>query len=95
MNRQFKYHLGCKSRSSELKFLYTISPLLSLPNREENRECSTCSLNTLHGYLSTLSAFHCKFFVDGTTKGPYIKDARKIFGILDPLPPLSAFWLDL
>ena len=23
-------------------------------------------------------------------KGPYIKDARKIFGILDPLPPLSA-----
>ena len=29
------------------------------------------------------------------TKGPYIKDVRKIFGILDPLPPLSAFWLDL
>ena len=30
-------------------------------------------------------------------KGPYIKDVRvrKIFGILDPLPPLSAFWLDL
>ena len=27
--------------------------------------------------------------------GPYIKDVRKIFGILDPLPPLSAFWLDL
>ena len=27
--------------------------------------------------------------------GPYIKDVRRIFGILDPLPPLSAFWLDL
>ena len=25
-------------------------------------------------------------------KGPFIKDVRKIFGILDPLPP---FWLDL
>ena len=28
-------------------------------------------------------------------KGPYIKDVRKIFGILDPLPPLSTFCLDL
>ena len=28
-------------------------------------------------------------------KGPFIKDVGKIFGILDPLPPLSAFWLDL
>ena len=28
-------------------------------------------------------------------KGPYIKDVRKISWILDPLPPFSAFWLDL
>ena len=28
-------------------------------------------------------------------QGPYIKDVRKIFGILDPLPPLSEFWIDL
>ena len=27
--------------------------------------------------------------------GPYIKEVRKIFRILDPLPPLSAFLLDL
>ena len=26
-----------------------------------------------------------------TRKGPYIKDVRKISGIFDPLPPLSAF----
>ena len=28
-------------------------------------------------------------------KGPYIKDVRKIFRILDALPPLSAFLLNL
>ena len=26
--------------------------------------------------------------------GSFIKDVRKIFGILDPLPPLFAFWAE-
>ena len=26
--------------------------------------------------------------------GPYLNDVYTIFGILDPLPPLSAFWPD-
>ena len=27
-------------------------------------------------------------------KGPYLNDVYTIFGILDPLPPLSTFWQD-
>ena len=29
-----------------------------------------------------------------TGKGPYLNDVYTIFGILDPLPPLSTFWQD-
>ena len=29
------------------------------------------------------------------SRGPYIKDVRKIFGFIDPLPPLSEFLIDL
>ena len=36
-----------------------------------------------------------KWHAGSACKGPYIKDVRKIFGFLDPLPPLSEFWLDL
>ena len=33
--------------------------------------------------------------LENATKGPYIKDVRKIVDFLDPLPPLSANSLNL
>ena len=52
-------------------------------DREEQRQRENAELNSRLGEA------------DKVSKGPSIYDVCKIFGIFDPLPPLSAFGTDL
>ena len=55
----------------------------------------TCGYLLLSAYCAVLISYLTVETVFMPFKGPYLNDVYTIFGILDPLPPLSAFWPDL
>ena len=57
---------------------------------EDMREPRDTGTNIFNDTLAKLDRFSHR-----SSKGPFIKDVRKIFGIFDLPSPLSAFWPDL